>query len=793
MSEREYGGTPLNYLGRLHKAGHGGQILVSDLTAALLTEALPPKWELLDLGDFVLKDFPRRRIFQAAHPDLERHFPPLNAPRPMHGRALPANTFVGREREVARVMATLGSGLATLIGPGGIGKSRLALEIAHRVRDDYRDGVCVIELSGLDDAGQVPAAVANALQIDPYLEATIEASILRSLVGRSLLLILDNCEHVAPAAAPLAVALGSLPGVHVLATSRTPLGGAGEILHPIGPLGHTVAGTPAVQDSEAVHLFVDRVRTLRPDFELDAGSAETVADICGCVSGIPLSIELAAAALRTVPLSMLADELRASGVIPTTAEGARARRAIEWSIESLDPDALSVFQALAVFPGGAPADLVGQLQHGGAGTTRLVAALDQLVQRALVQLEVSAAGGHYRLLEPMRLAALRGLSTESRSELETWHAGVVGALALDAEARLQSGGEADAVDDLDRLFASLRATVQLEADRDPDRAVRILLATHEFCFLRMRYEMYEWTEALLQRADLSPATASILHAISGLASFNRGDLRGATSSCLESIRLAQEAGVEPHIYAQFGLIASYGFDCQFEQAQAHFTDALTWCSNTKSDYFLVNTLVLGSMSMTIQGDAVTGHKLATGALEIGERITNPSSMAWALCAAADAQRLVSPGAAHVHLEEALTLARSVRSRWVEGQALLNLATLCWQTDTEEGAVALTAAISNAEHTGSPIHGQQALRIAALLLGRLGRLGDASLLLDPTRRNETALPPAPDVAQGLQDVRARCADTLGADVFQAYLGQGRRMAHRDLLTLARRALSEAVPA
>ena len=191
----------------------------------------------------------------------------------------------------------------------------------------------------------------------------------------------------------------------------------------------------------------------------------------------------------------------------------------------------------------------------------------------------------------------------------------------------------------------------------------------------------------------------------------------------------------------------------FQRAQEHFADALSWCHDSKNKYFLVNTIVLGAMSMTIQGDDLTGHRLATSALSIAEEAANPSSLAWALCAVADAERLTSPGAADIHLEEALSFARSVSSRWVEGQALLNLAKLCWRSDVEEAAVALSGALVNAERTGNPIQGRQAMRIAALLLGRLGRMEDATLLLESTRRNATALPLAPDVAQGLDEVRA----------------------------------------
>ena len=714
----------------------------------------------------------------------------------MEGTCPRTRSSVGR-RELTTVRSLLSSGCATITGPAGIGKTRLAFELAQKVRDEYRDGVCVVELAGVQAADQVPAAVANALHVDPQLERTVDLSILRSLNSRSVLVILDNCEHVSSTAGALATSLCSLPGVHVLATSRTPLGIRDEYIYPLQPLHNPSADATLEQAgaSDAVQLFVDRVMTVRPDFELDPSSAKHIGEICRCVAGIPLSIELTAAAARTIPLNLLADELRVGGLVPTTmAEGARARAAIDWSIDSLDGDAGHILTTLAVFPGGASAELTNAVQpDDNWSQARLLAALDALVQRSLVQLEDSVAGGHFRLLEPLRLSTLQRTSERDRASLESRHADVISALALDAEARLQSDGEPAAVDNLDRLFASLRSSVQRDIEQDPDRAAHALLATHEFCFLRMRYEMYAWTETLLRRTDLSPSTEATLRALSGLASFNRGDLEAARTLCEASVELAHRAGEVPHVYAQFGLIASYGLNRDFQRAQEHFADALAWCHDSKNKYFLVNTIVLGAMSMTIQGDDLTGHRLATSALSIAEETANPSSLAWALCAVADAERLTSPGAAYIHLEEALTFARSVSSRWVEGQALLNLAKLCWQSDVEEAAVALSGALVNAERTGNPIQGRQAMRIAALLLGRLGRMEEATLLLDSSRRNATALPLAPDVAQGLDEVRADCVRALGAEVFEAHVGRGRRTPDPMLLELARRSLAEAVPA
>jgi predicted ATPase len=617
-----------------------------------------------------------------------------------------------------------------------------------------------------------------------------------SLRGRSLLLILDNCEHLSTVG-KLAMAMCSVAGVDVLATSRTPLGMRDEQVYPLPPLPApgTAPSAKEVASSDAVQLFVDRVRTVRPGFDLDPVSARHVVDICRSVAGIPLSIELAAAAARTVPLDALATELRSGGTVSAMLpEGARARAAIDWSLDSLGGEETAVLRALAVFPGGASAELVAAVVPGPARERpQLLASLDVLVQRSLVQLDDSSTGGHFRLLEPLRLAALEAVPRIDRDELETRHADVVSALAIAAEPRLQSGGEAAAVDDLDRLFASLRACVQRDIDLDPERAARVLLATQEYCALRMRYETNAWTEALLQRGNLPPATEATLCALAGVASINRGEPETAKDICGRSIQLAAVGGVEPPVYAHFALMAAHGLVGEFALAESHFRAALAWCSRNGNEYFLVNSLVLAAMSMTIQGQPDVGLKLAMSSLAAAERIANPSCIAWALCAAADAERLTSPGAAHVHIEDALSMARSVRSRWVEGEALLDLAKLCWRSDVEEAAVALIGAITNAEQTANPIHGQLGMRIAALLLARLGRDRDATLLLEPTMRNTHALPLAPDVAAGLAEVRRSCAATLGVDVFDAYIGRGRRMPDRELLAHARSALNDAVSA
>ena len=428
----EYGGTPLNYFGRLHKAGHGGQILVSDHTASLLRNQLPDRWELVDLGDFVLKDFPRRQIFQAAHPDLPRDFPPLNALRPIHGRSMPDNAFVGRAPEVAAVGSLLRSGCTTVTGPAGIGKTRLACEIALKVRDAYRDGVCIVELAGVRTEEQVAAAIASALQIDPQLEPTVERSILRSLDSQSMLVILDNCEHVSDAVGPLAVSLCTVAGIHVLATSRTPLGVRGERVYPLQPLPHPGSDTTLERA-----VATDADPALRRPSQGGSSRVHSRSGL-GQAGGRDLSL------CRRHPPEHRAGGGRGAGRSRWHAPGRRVegQRCRPDHDRGRAPDARARHRVVdrlarrrrAGAPHnacGVPGRRLGRARRRGAPRRRLEPPPSprprstRLSQRSLVQFEDSAAGGHFRLLEPMRLTALQRIGAPDRAgRSKTRHAEV---------------------------------------------------------------------------------------------------------------------------------------------------------------------------------------------------------------------------------------------------------------------------------------------------------------------------------------------------------------------------------
>src|SRR5262245_263895 len=301
-----YFGAPLYRCARLTATAHGGQVVLSEATAALVRDALPPGAGLRDLGPHRLKDLQApERVAQLLHPDLPASFPPLrsldvlpnNLPRQL-------TSFVGRERELAQVRRLLAAApLLTLTGAGGAGKTRLALQAAADALDAYPDGVWLADLAPAADPGLVPPAVAAALGVREEPGQPIPATLAGALRPKRLLLVLDNCEHLLDACARLADALlRACPGVRVLATSREALGIAGETAWRVPSLELPDARHPPPPERltqyEAVRLFVDRALAARPDFAVTDQNAPAVAALCARLDGIPLALELAAARVR---------------------------------------------------------------------------------------------------------------------------------------------------------------------------------------------------------------------------------------------------------------------------------------------------------------------------------------------------------------------------------------------------------------------------------------------------------------------------------------------------------------
>jgi predicted ATPase len=274
-------------------AGHGGQILLAEPTAGLLSGV-----DLLDLGPRRLRDVPNPiTVFQVNAPGLPQDFPPLRTLDPSPGNLRPATTsFIGRESDVAELHAAVKAHrLVTLTGVGGVGKTRLATEVAARLADEFPDGVWFFELAAVTDPAAVPDAVASVLGITQQPGKTVSESVAATLEGRLRLLVIDNCEHVLDASADLIEAiLAHSATVRILATSREGLGVPDEQVWPVRSL-DAAAGI----DSAAVSLFVERAQGIAPSFSIVNGDESAAAvEICQRLDGIPLAIELAARGWR---------------------------------------------------------------------------------------------------------------------------------------------------------------------------------------------------------------------------------------------------------------------------------------------------------------------------------------------------------------------------------------------------------------------------------------------------------------------------------------------------------------
>ena len=362
----DYFGPPLNRVARLLSVGHGGQTLLSLSAQELVRDQLPVDVELRDLGEHRLKDLARpERVFELLTPDLPADFPPLRTleSRP-NNLPMQPTPLVGREREVEDIRGRLLAAevrLLTLTGPGGTGKTRLALQAAADLLDEFEDGVFFVALATLTDPTLVASTVAQALDVRESGDQTLIEGVKDYLKDKRLLLVLDNFEQVLEAA-PLAGELLSAPRLKVLATSRIPLGVYGEHEYAVPPLSvpdpKRLPGLETLSQYEAVRLFIERARAAKADFAVTNENAPAVAEICARLDGLPLAIELAAARVKLLPPSAMLGrlgrrlKLLTGGARDLPERQRTLRGAIEWSHTLLDEGEKTLFARLAIFSGG---------------------------------------------------------------------------------------------------------------------------------------------------------------------------------------------------------------------------------------------------------------------------------------------------------------------------------------------------------------------------------------------------------------------------------------------------------
>jgi predicted ATPase/class 3 adenylate cyclase/DNA-binding CsgD family transcriptional regulator len=610
--EGNYIGPTINRTARLRDLGHGGQILLSGTTDALVVDMLPPDAWLTDLGAHELRGVPRpERVVQLCHPDLCNEFPPLRVSKAVTSQRLPVQltSFVGRQAELSQVHELLTQNrLVTLTGAGGAGKTRLAIEVAGRLSGEFGDGVWYVDLAPITDPELVPFTVARALRLPDQPGRSTMDTLTRFVADRQMLVVLDNCEHLLDANAALINALlATAAGLTLLTTSREPIGVPGEVSWRVPSL--------SLAD-EAIELFADRARRARPAFAVSDDNAAVVAEICRRLDGLPLAIELAAARVRALSLAEILDSLHdrfrllTGGARTAVRRQQTLRASVDWSHTLLTQPERVLFRRLAAFLGGFDFDAAQTVASGGEVERYQV--LDQLtllVDKSLVVADDSRGRTRYRLLETVRQYAAEKLGESGEADAVrarqrdhyTAMAAVLDAPAgSDYEHRLE---QADIeIDNLRAAFAWSRENSAIE--------LALALASSLQPLWQARGRIREgraWFDTAL--ADLDAQHPEVAAAVRARALGDKAVLdtwaggAASTDQAEQALAIARDVD-DPVLLARTltacGFIAGAGYNS--EVARACFSEAIGLARAVDDRWRLSRILALQAQGAEIAGD-----------------------------------------------------------------------------------------------------------------------------------------------------------------------------------------------
>jgi predicted ATPase/class 3 adenylate cyclase/DNA-binding CsgD family transcriptional regulator len=680
----DYVGPVANRTARLLDIGHGGQVLVTAATYALLADRLPGGIGLRDLGEQRLKDLGRaERVFQVTGSGLADGFGVLRSlddPALRHNLPSQATSFVGRTVELAELRALVsgGSRLVTIAGPGGIGKSRLALQVAADALDGTGDGVWLAELAPVAEPELVTRTAAAALGVSEAPGRPILDTLIDAIADRDLLLILDNAEQVLGAVAGLADAvIRSCPRACLLVTSREPLGLSGEHVFRVPGLAVPPADLAApdrLAAFESVQLFAEHAALHRRGFIVDDASAAAVAAICVRLDGIPLALELAAARLGSLSVSEINARLDQRFRLLTTGNRTALprhqtlRALIDWSYDLLSAEEQIVFGRLSVFAGGWTLDAAEAVARGGdVAEWQVLDLLAALVGKSLVQAEVIHGSTRYRLLETIRHYAAERLALRAGPDLQdarVAHRDHYLSLVETAAARLRGPDERRWLDRIEADFDNIRAALAFSST-DPGSAepgLRLAAGLKWFCYMRGHSgEIIEALSDLLGRPDArrptrdraralaaechllnnfgrSPAIPSMAEeaitigraladdfvageALSALCwfTFLTGDLPAALAMVDEAIALARSAGDSHLLTTALGYRAAFkGESGDRDAASADRQEVLALAQADGDNYVLVVTLLNLGVDQVEAGEHPAGVASFREALEVAE-------------------------------------------------------------------------------------------------------------------------------------------------------------------------------
>jgi predicted ATPase/class 3 adenylate cyclase/DNA-binding CsgD family transcriptional regulator len=626
--EGNYIGTTINRTARLRELAHGGQTVLSGIAEDLVVDRLPADAWLTDLGSHQLRDLPRlERVVQLCHPDLRNDFPRLRAPETVVVQHLPVQftSFVGREAEIDDLRQILADNrLVTLTGAGGVGKTRLAVQVAAQTAGGFGGGVWLVDLAPITDPELVPVAVISALGLPDQQGSSTMDVLLRFVGDRRMLLVLDNCEHLLDACAALVVGLqGGCPAVTVVATSREPIGVAGEVSWRVPSL--------SLAD-EAIELFADRARRVRPDFSLTDANAATAAEICRRLDGLPLAIELAAARVRVLSLTEIRDSLHdrfrllTGGARTAVRRQQTLRASVDWSHALLTEPERILFARLAVFMGGFDLDAAEAVaSDGDLERFQVLDLLTLLVDKSLVVAETASGRTRYRSLETVRQYALEKLGESRRADaVRARHRNYYTALAARLDTPAPTGHE-QLLERADTELDNLRAAfVWSRENSDIGLASQLASSLQHLWLGRGRVlEGLAWCDAVLTDQDAHPdevAPAVRAAVLADKATLNA--FMGATDGMDQALQaLAIARGVDDPALLLRALIACAGIALYDpEVAGPYFAEAIGLARSIGDGWRLSWILSWLAVGAVMVGDPVAVRAAAEEGRDLADAI-----------------------------------------------------------------------------------------------------------------------------------------------------------------------------
>jgi predicted ATPase/class 3 adenylate cyclase/DNA-binding NarL/FixJ family response regulator len=735
--EGNYAGPTINRTARLRDLGHGGQTLLSGATEPLVADRLPEGAWLTDLGTHGLRDLPRpERVVQLCHPDLVNEFAPLRVSGTVASTRLPAQltSFVGRDVELTRLAELLAQNrVVTLTGAGGVGKTRLAVQVAAAMAPEFGDGVWYVDLAPITDPELVPLTVARALGLPDQPGRSTMDSLLRFVRDRQMLVVLDNCEHLLDASAELVVAvLSGAASLTLLATSREAIGVAGEVGWRVPSL--------SLAD-EALDLFADRARRARPGFTLTDDNAATVGEICARLDGVPLAIELAAARVRALSLAEILDSLHDRFRLLTGGSRTAVRRqqtlraSVDWSHALLTQSEQVLFRRLAVFLGGFDLDAA-QFVCGGTDVERYQV-LDQLtllVDKSLVVADDTRDRTRYRLLETVRQYALEKLGESGEADsVRARHRDHYTALAAVLDAPAGSDYE-QRLEQAETEIDNLRAAFEWSRENsDVELALALASSLQPLWQARGRpREGRAWFDAVLTREvaqDAGVAAAVRTRALADIAVLylfcGANDSMDRAQQALALARDIEDPAVLARALTACGLTAAYNA----ELAGVYFAEAIELVRELDDRWRLSQILGEQANAAIAAGDPIAARVAAEEGRDLADAIGDRfNSRHCRMCLGLAQTYQGDPAGAVAQFRAVAAEAKAAHDGLLHAVSLAHQGTvLAWQGETDAARAAADASLESASEFGALAAsiGYFALGNAALAAGDVGTARDAT--------------------------------------------------------------------